>query len=1841
MLLNMAAPIRLIVCMFCVCTFSVVFSFNLEPRIPIVKKGSAHSHFGYTVAQHQSVGPGATVPLSWMLVGAPKDQNLQPGTNRSGALWKCPISTKTTDCEQVQTDGFRNPETGLYDFDYSGESLTEPSEDEIKDDQWLGVTLKSQKPGGKILVCAHRYMHKGKGFQWGFGLCYILSHQFEVVDYLEPCRGKPVNEGHQQFGFCQAGTSGLLLDDEAVLGVPGPYTWRGTVHTSNISDDFLLKDKTQYFGPVTENDSPVDKYSYLGYSVTAGRFFGNYMSYVGGAPRANGTGEVVFFTREKIGVSLLRVDLILNGEMFASSYGFEVLALDINGDRRDDLIVSAPFYYTSTSSGAVYVYMNNDGGFVHNHPYTKIEGAPGESRFGFSMTSLGDLNRDGFLDVAIGAPYEGRGAIYIFLGSSNGLIKEPVQVIHAEDMPGKPYDAFGYALSGGMDLDNNGYPDLLTSSFCSDRVLLIRARPIIDIQTQVQSKGQLQNIDPSKKGCAEDVFAHETCFSFSACFKMDNNAGTRTGLRIKYTIEERVYKDQPIARIRFDNGLSDQPSVVERDINLRPEDMGRFQCSREIVYLLDSSRDILRPLRFKLSYEIIQREPRPVAEGDPIPNIDDYPILNQQEALRYFEGTFAKDCGDDDVCVSDLNVIGSIGLERHEKRDHYLLRLGEQDDIPLNIEVTNAGEPAYQSVLRVTHHKALAFNLKESQVGSYQCSTTSNTVVQCGIGNPLTGTTGPLVLSFRESGHPFDSRFILFTVAADSSSTEKTPQDPLQFHVEVIKKAEISIIGSVTPEQAFYGGEVTGESAIKQLDEIGMEVSHKYVIDNRGPWRVDELQVEVLWPHQVENNKEQGKWLLYMTENPIVEGVGECEIDQKFINPLILRRDISITDAQTGLDVEGEIDPSHYPGPDSQGPGEPGESGGTGAGVGGVKITKTTTKKVTNTTTIKKKTSKSTSEKELSLTTEKTSSSHGFSSGTSSSSSFSSSSSSSSSSNLDTSVDQEGSGFDQTSGRESGRIHSRINRRAYFSSDKSRFNEGDRKYDLNTDGEGDSFHEETRTSSRTSPDGRTKFYETHHESSRTTVKEEKTEEDIPRGRWSDRGGYRQVHVGTSSSGFRTSDGIPEDGHSQWDNQNTSHSGEGAHYDADRGANIGDLEGSSSSDRYDRKGQGWQVHDSNRRVESVSRRTHSGGYGGAEDDSYRRVYSEDRRITDGNSRTQTAGYDRIPDSDGSRLNIYGGSREIGGDRTGSGRGEQNWRVDGTHRIDSINREESTKRIGEDSSTRIHTHESRGGFGRDNARNFDYDSFDRRKASSGAQRTFTDTDFRSTDHHRSRTPGSGFNRDIEDDTLITHSWEYDRATVGGRTSHGHSRKLEDGERTFHGSDSDLDGGRTFLEHDINLEDGGRTFHGHDRNLENDGNTRTITGTNDRTGAEGHHSYSHDYERSHLASTNPTTNIRKHDRNGQHSLTDGHAGTSRSAFDWDHRGAGTVGHHGYSHDNQNRHIQHGHVRSSEDGHVRSSEDGYRTHDEDSRIRHGSNVDLRTDSGNLKTTTWELNSGSRQDNPRWNTYSSRTQGSSDNWNKPHDHRNITGGFGARGFNHFEESGPDENGTYTRVEVDPETGKTTVYTRRVYTSGWPENWEHRSYSGEVSSVSSQNEDKLLRNKRELRRIKREKELIIKPQAVTDAQTGKTMQVVNLRCDGDVPTAKCFVFRCNIRNLGAKQSASIRIKSRLWNSTLVEDYPRVSYVSIKSKASLILPEDIRKDQDQSDDVASAETLAYPDLLDQLPPEEVPLWVILVSIFAGLLVLILIVLILWKLGFFERKRPDPTLSGNLDKDANGY
>lgn len=117
----------------------------------------------------------------------------------------------------------------------------------------------------QVLVCAHRYIVKKHENQYGQGLCYVLSNDLKYDETYEPCRGRPTDRDHEDYGYCQVGTSGTILDDGTmVLGTPGPYTWRGTIFAISIDGGYLNRDKTHYYTPHTEQTSPVDKYSYLG-----------------------------------------------------------------------------------------------------------------------------------------------------------------------------------------------------------------------------------------------------------------------------------------------------------------------------------------------------------------------------------------------------------------------------------------------------------------------------------------------------------------------------------------------------------------------------------------------------------------------------------------------------------------------------------------------------------------------------------------------------------------------------------------------------------------------------------------------------------------------------------------------------------------------------------------------------------------------------------------------------------------------------------------------------------------------------------------------------------------------------------------------------------------------------------------------------------------------------------------------------------------------------------------------------------------------------------------------------------------------------------------------------------------------------------------------------------------------------------------------------------------------------------------------------------------------------------------------------------------------------------------
>ncbi|XP_027196901.2 integrin alpha-PS1-like [Dermatophagoides pteronyssinus] len=845
----------------------LISTFNLDINLPVYKFGPPDSYFGYSVAEHIIKRSSQSTPV--LLVGAPR---AQIGRIRTGALFKCDLNTRAHDCVNLYVD----PDNSTF------------SENIDKEDQWLGVTVKSQGEGGYVMVCAHRYVLKGSDFRWGNGICYSLTQFLDYSRTYEPCRGRVVNLAHEQFGFCQAGTSGEITKNfEILIGSPGPYTWRGTVFSNNIRYS-IKDDKTWYMGPVIEGKSPVDKYSYLGMSVTSGDFFGDDKIIIAtGAPRSNGTGEVIFYSKDS---GRIEFDIRgrLHGEQIGSSFGYSMASFDCDGDKHSDLAIGAPFYYDSNDNGgAVYIYRQKDLRIGSFDKHVRLTGRL-ESRFGFSIANAGDLNRDNFDDLAIGAPYDDNGIVYIYSGSQNGLKTEPSQVIMAKELPSplNQIRTFGYSLSGNLDLDRNSYPDLLIGAYESDAIILLRSRPIIRIKTLVH--GNMTQIDPNTIGCPEDPASKMSCFSVRPCFQftdLSNNMNSLSKFALRYRIEAETFAGrQKYYRVIFRNSMDNSPNIVEKTISL---DYGytREYCTKELIYLKEK-QDIQNKIAFKLSYSLKQTKPELPREGEPLPDINEYPILDQQEAQRIFYAKFNKDCGHDDICDSNLLLKAELLRAKKKKNENNYTMILDDENILVNISLLNRAEPAYDTAIIIDHSPNISYVGRKIIDDQVDCVPTKNQV-RCELANPF--NKGRTDFQLRFNSYQIDDRqheFFISIKVVTSSNDISGLDNHLEFYTEIQRRAELELSGISAPKEIHFGGEIRGEMAMKFEDEIGEKIIHRYIVTNKGPLRAKDVAVLIDWPYQIDNSREFGKWILYILSKPSVTGqLGYCDLDSKYVNP--------------------------------------------------------------------------------------------------------------------------------------------------------------------------------------------------------------------------------------------------------------------------------------------------------------------------------------------------------------------------------------------------------------------------------------------------------------------------------------------------------------------------------------------------------------------------------------------------------------------------------------------------------------------------------------------------------------------------------------------------------------------------------------------------------------------------------------------------------------------------------------------------------------------------------------------------------------------------------------------
>jgi hypothetical protein len=171
----------------------------------------------------------------------------------------------------------------------------------------------------------------------------------------------------------------------------------------------------------------------------------------------NGSANGLSLTSKKITVAN---DPVTFGQSIAP-------AGDVNGDGFSDIAIGARFFSFENNfeEGAVFIYEGSASG-IGDQPSDTLRGYQAGAEFGFLVAGAGDVNGDGYSDLIVGSVYydtqqhADAGAAFIFHGSALG-VDHSAKVI----LPGKHFESlFGYSVSSAGDINGDGYSDVMVGA---------------------------------------------------------------------------------------------------------------------------------------------------------------------------------------------------------------------------------------------------------------------------------------------------------------------------------------------------------------------------------------------------------------------------------------------------------------------------------------------------------------------------------------------------------------------------------------------------------------------------------------------------------------------------------------------------------------------------------------------------------------------------------------------------------------------------------------------------------------------------------------------------------------------------------------------------------------------------------------------------------------------------------------------------------------------------------------------------------------------------------------------------------------------------------------------------------------------------------------------------------------------------------------------------------------------------------------------------------------------------------------------------------------------------------
>jgi hypothetical protein len=270
-----------------------------------------------------------------------------------------------------------------------------------------------------------------------------------------------IGENTQDYFGISVSTAGDVNGDgysDVIIGAHGypSYSYKGKAYVYSGSSSGLSA--TPGWTATGENT-----YNYFGYSVsTAGDVNGDGYSDVilDAFMYSGGRGKAYVYHGSSTGLSATP-GWTATGENTNDRFGYSVsTAGDVNGDGYSDVIIGAYSYLSYT--GKAYVYNGSSTGLSATPNWTAT-GENANDRFGYSVSTAGDINGDGYSDVIIGAyNYSGyTGKAYVYNGSSTGLSATPGWAAIGETTN----NYFGYSVSTAGDVNGDGYSDVIIGAY--------------------------------------------------------------------------------------------------------------------------------------------------------------------------------------------------------------------------------------------------------------------------------------------------------------------------------------------------------------------------------------------------------------------------------------------------------------------------------------------------------------------------------------------------------------------------------------------------------------------------------------------------------------------------------------------------------------------------------------------------------------------------------------------------------------------------------------------------------------------------------------------------------------------------------------------------------------------------------------------------------------------------------------------------------------------------------------------------------------------------------------------------------------------------------------------------------------------------------------------------------------------------------------------------------------------------------------------------------------------------------------------------------------------------------